>query len=153
VARQSLWTRRRALAIGAGALAIALVAGILWKFPRKNEPVVLARPQIKTIAVLPFKPLSNEGREEYLELGIADALITRLSQIRQLLVRPTSSVRKFAGTSYDPIVAGRELRVDAVIDGNIQRLGDRVRINVQLIRISDGSVLWGYHCDDACTDL
>jgi len=151
VARQSVWTRRRALAVGV--LAIVLVAVVLWKFSRKTEPVVLARPQIKTIAVLPFKPLSNEGREEYLELGIADALITRLSSIRQLLVRPTSSVRKFAGASYDPIVAGRELKADAVIDGNIQRLGDRVRINVQLIRISDGSVLWGYHCDDACTDL
>jgi hypothetical protein len=50
-------------------------------------------------------------------------------------------------------VAGRELNTDAVIDGSIQRLGDRLRINVQLIRICDGSVLWGYHCDDLCTDL
>ena len=151
-ARRTFWTRRNALLLSSAILAI-VIAGIIWKSSRKAEPVIAARPQIRTIAVLPFKPLSNEGREEYLELGIADALITRLSSIRQLHVRPTSSVRKFAGASYDPIVAGRELKADAVIDGNIQRSGDRVRINVQLIRISDGSVLWGYHCDDACTDL
>src|SRR5262249_45365088 len=78
IAVRSLWSRQNALVIGAGVLAI-VIAGIIWKSSRKAEPVVLARPQIKTIAVLPFKPLSNEGREEYLELGIADALITRLS--------------------------------------------------------------------------
>ena len=150
--RTTFWSRRNLLLVASAALAI-IVGGIIWKSARKAEPIVAARPQIRTIAVLPFKPSSSTGREEYLELGIADALITRLSSIRQLLVRPTSSVRKFAGTSYDPIVVGRELKADAVIDGNIQRVDDRVRINVQLIRISDGSVLWGYHCDDACTDL
>jgi DNA-binding winged helix-turn-helix (wHTH) protein/TolB-like protein/Tfp pilus assembly protein PilF len=152
IARPTFWSRRKVFLLGVTVFAI-VIAGIVWKSSRKPEPVIPARPQIRTIAVLPFKPLSNEGREEYLELGIADALIARLSSIRQLLVRPTSSVRKYADTSYDPIVVGRELKTDAVIDGNIQRLGDRVRINVQLIRISDGSVLWGYHCDDACTDL
>ena len=148
----TFWSRRNVVLLGSVVVAIAL-GGVVWKSSRKPEPIVAANPQIKTIAVLPFKPLSNEGREEYLELGIADALITRLSSIRQILVRPTSSVRKFAGTNYDPIAAGRELKTDAVIDGNIQRFGDRLRINVQLIRVSDGTVLWGYHCDDACTDL
>ena len=150
--RTSFWSRRSVLVLGSVALAI-VIGGLIWKSSRKAEPVIAAQPQIRTIAVLPFKPLSNEGREEYLELGIADSLITRLSSIRQILVRPTSSVRKFAGTNYDPIAAGRELKTDAVIDGSIQRLGDRLRINVQLIRISDGSVIWGYHCDDMCTDL
>ena len=146
--------QRNFLVAGAG-LSVVILAGLIWNSWRKpQEPTqVAARSPIKTIAVLPFKPLSKEGREEYLELGIADALITRLSSLKQIRVRPTSSVRKFAGTNYDPIVAGRELKTDAVIDGSIQRLGDRLRINVQLIRLSDGSVLWGYHCDDLCTDL
>jgi TolB-like protein/tetratricopeptide (TPR) repeat protein len=150
-APRSLWARSRILLLGAGVVAL-VIGGFVWKGSRKAVSPA-PRSQIKTIAVLPFKPLSSEAREEYLELGIADALITRLSRIRQILVRPTSSVRKYAGTNYDPIVAGRELDTDAVIDGSIQRLGDRLRINVQLIRISDGSVLWGYHCDDLCTDL
>ena len=150
-AARRFWRRRNFMLFGSAALAV-VIGGVVWKFSRKIDPPA-PRPQIKTIAVLPFKPLSNEGREEYLELGIADALITRLSTIRQILVRPTSSVRKFAGTNYDPIAAGHELKTDAVIDGSIQRLGDRLRINVQLIRISDGSVMWGYHCDDMCPDL
>lgn len=148
--RTAPWARRGLFAAGAG-LCVLLLAGA-WYSRRQPKPPITRSP-IKTIAVLPFKPLSNEGREEYLELGIADALITRLSSIKQLRVRPTGSVRKFAGTDYDPIEAGRELKTDAVIDGSIQRLGERLRINVQLIRISDSSVLWGYHCDDLCTDL
>jgi DNA-binding winged helix-turn-helix (wHTH) protein/TolB-like protein/Flp pilus assembly protein TadD len=151
IVRRRLSTRGRILLLGAGVVAL-FIGGFVWKGTWKAAPPA-PRTQIKTIAVLPFKPLNSEEREEYLELGIADALITRLISIRQILVRPTSSVRKYAGTNYDPIVAGRELNTDAVIDGSIQRLGDRLRINVQLIRISDGSVLWGYHCDDLCTDL
>ena len=148
------WNRLMLVVLGA-TLCLIFVTGLLWTMWRKTvrEAALTAAPPIKTIAVLPFKPLSNDVREQYLELGIADALITRLSSIKQLMVRPTSSVRKFAGTNYDPIAAGRELRSDAVIEGSIQRLDDRLRINVQLIRISDGSVLWGYHCEDLCTDL
>jgi len=149
--RRSVWRRRNLFVVGAG-LFVVVAAGIVWTSVRRVETAT-PRNQIKTIAVLPFKPLSNEGREEYLELGIADALITRLGNLKQIQVRPTSSVRKYAGTNYDPIVAGRELRTDAVIDGSIQRLGDRLRINVQLVRISDATVLWGYHCDDMCSDL
>ena len=148
------WNPRPLLVVSA-TLGVILVTGLGWTMWRKTgrEPANATTPRIKTIAVLPFKPLSNDGREQYLELGIADALITRLSSIKQIMVRPTSSVRKFAGTNYDPIAAGRELKSDAVIEGSIQRLDDRLRINVQLIRISDGSVLWGYHCEDLCTDL
>jgi DNA-binding winged helix-turn-helix (wHTH) protein/TolB-like protein/Tfp pilus assembly protein PilF len=147
--------RQRTFVVAAAGLCVIIAAGIAWSLLRKTSasPSVAPRAPIRSIAVLPFKPLSSEGREEYLELGIADSLITRLSNVKQIIVRPTSSVRKFAGTTYDPIVAGRELKTDAVIDGSIQRLGDRLRINVQLIRVSDGSVLWGYHCDDLCTDL
>ena len=148
------WNPVKVFVIGA-TLCVFLVAGVIWTLGRKGgrEAGATAAPPIKTIAVLPFKPLSNDTREQYLELGIADALITRLSSIKQIVVRPTSSVRKFVGTDYDPIAAGRELKSDAVIEGSIQRLDDRVRINVQLIRIGDGSVLWGYHCEDLCTDL
>src|SRR5215831_1798921 len=153
--RRGFWRGQRYFLIAGTVLTAVVLMAVFWNPWRKagSATRTVSPAAIKTIAVLPFKPLSNEGREEYLELGIADSLITRLSSIRQIIVRPTSSVRRFAGTNYDPIIAGRELKTDAVIDGSIQRLGDRLRINVQLIRISDGSVLWGYHCDDLCTDL
>ncbi|HMS42968.1 MAG TPA: protein kinase [Pyrinomonadaceae bacterium] len=95
---------------------------------------------IQTIAVLPFKPLSANG-DEFLELGMADSLITRLSNLKQLTVRPTSAVLKYAKTQ-DAISAGKELNVDAVLDGRIQREGDKLRITVQLIRVGNGEVLW-----------
>src|SRR5437763_16392833 len=71
---------------------------------------------VTSIAVLPFRPITAEGRDEYLELGIADALITRLSNVSQIVVRPTRSVRKDIGAEEEPAQAGRDLRVGDVLD-------------------------------------
>jgi DNA-binding winged helix-turn-helix (wHTH) protein/TolB-like protein/Flp pilus assembly protein TadD len=109
--------------------------------------------QVRSIAVLPFKSLSADGSDEYLGLGMADILITRLSSLRQVIVRPTSSVRKYMASDQDPIAAGREQRVDAVLEGSIQRLGDKMRLTVRLLNVEDGSTLWAYKCDEYCTDI
>src|SRR5687768_4716785 len=94
-----------------------------------------AQPRPAAMAVLPFRPLSAEGRDEVLELGIADALITRLSDIKQIVVRPTSVVRKYMDLEQDSATAGRELAVESVLEGNIQKLGDRIRITARLITV------------------
>ena len=73
--------------------------------------------EIRSLAVLPFKFLNPVAGDETLCIGLADALITRLGQLRRTLVRPTSSIARFAGTSLAPAAAGRELGVDAVIAG------------------------------------
>src|SRR5205085_847322 len=86
-------------------------------------------------------------------VGMADVRITRLSNLHQLAVRPTSSVLPFAEGGKDALAAGRELKVDSVLDGSIQRIGDRVRVTVRLVRTSDGQPLWAYQCDEAYTDL
>jgi DNA-binding winged helix-turn-helix (wHTH) protein/TolB-like protein/Tfp pilus assembly protein PilF len=96
---------------------------------------------IRSLAVLPFQSIPNQP--SYLGLGLADVLINRLGSLHRITVRPTSAVRKFAdGASVDSQAAGRELGVDAVLEGNIQRDGDRVRITVQLRRVADGTSLW-----------
>ena len=110
-------------------------------------------PAGRIIAVLPFKPISTEGRDEYLELGMADALITKLSSINQVVVRSTNSVRKYAALEQDPIAAGQELKVDSVLEGSIQRLEDRLRVTARLVSVEDGASLWVYKCDQQCTDL
>lgn len=111
-------------------------------------------PSVRTIAVLPFKPLAANASDEYLELGMADALITRLSNLKQVIVRPTSSVLKFASPGgVDAIAAGRELGVDTVLDGSVQRSGDTVRITVRLVRVSDGAPLWADTFDGTFTDI
>ena len=98
-------------------------------------------PAQKTLAVLPFKPLAADASDQYLELGMADALITKLSNIKQIIVRPTSSISKYAAAEEDALAAGRELGVATVLDGSIQHVGDRIRVTVRLVRVSDGAPL------------
>jgi DNA-binding winged helix-turn-helix (wHTH) protein/TolB-like protein/Tfp pilus assembly protein PilF len=132
-------------------LVISSIVALLWlSNGRKSEPTIAS---VKSIAVLPFKPIDQEKRDAYFELGMADALITKLSGLREIIVRPTTSVRKYADVEQDAVAAGRELQVEAVLVGSTQRLDDRVRVTVQLINVSDGRPLWAYKCDDYCTDI
>ena len=92
--------------------------------------------------MLPLKSLNPDAGDEYLGLGIADSIIARISQIDALTVRPTSAVRKYAISEGDSLEAAREQNVDAVLDGTVQRSGDRLRVSVNLLKVSDGSSLW-----------
>ncbi len=109
---------------------------------------------IRSIAVLPFKYLGSDGGDEYLGLGIADAIITRLSNLKQIVVRPTSSVRKYAaGLEDDALMVGEALRVEAVLEGNIQRAGNRIRATVQLISVQHEAPLWAEKFDVEFKDI
>jgi DNA-binding winged helix-turn-helix (wHTH) protein/tetratricopeptide (TPR) repeat protein len=107
----------------------------------------------KSIAVLPFKELSGEIDDEYLGLGMADALITRLGNISQVSVRPTSAVAKYASRNRGPIVAGHELSVEAVVDGSIQRSGGNIRVTVQLVSVAAETVIWAAVFDEKLSDI
>jgi len=108
---------------------------------------------VRTIAVLPFRSLRQEESDEYMELGITDVLITRLSNINEIVIRPTSAVRKYAALEQDPVAAGRELQVGAVLEGSIRKLADRYRITVQLVNVRDGISLWADKFDQKCADI
>ena len=116
-----------------------------------------ARPQrpdaARSIAVLPFKALVPGSGDPALELGITDALITKLGNIRELFVRPTTSILKYGGEDQDPAKAGAEMGVDALVAGRVQRSQDRIRLSVQLIRASDGSTLWAGTFDEPFKDI
>jgi len=121
-------------------ICLAVALSLVWIRTKPNPTSPLA---VRSIAVLPFKPLAAERRDEAVELGMAETLITKLSSIRQVNVRPISSVRKYTGIDQDPIAAGRELQVDAVLDANLQWDGDgRIRVTARLWRVSDGSAIW-----------
>lgn len=109
--------------------------------------------QVRSIAVLPFKPLVADLRDESLEMGMADTLIIRLSNLREVRVRPISSVRRFSGLEQDPMAAGHELGVESVLDGQIQRWGDRIRVTARLISVGDGKQLWADQFDEKFTDV
>jgi TolB-like protein/DNA-binding winged helix-turn-helix (wHTH) protein/tetratricopeptide (TPR) repeat protein len=107
----------------------------------------------QTLAVLPFKPLSSGASDEFLELGMADTLITKLSRSGRLIVRPTSAIRKYTGPDADTLAAGRALQVDSVLEGNIQRIGDRLRVSIRLLRVRDGISLWSDSYDTRFNDV
>jgi eukaryotic-like serine/threonine-protein kinase len=108
-------------------------------------------PEIKSLAVLPFKPLDES--ENYLGLGIADAMIRRISQTGKLIVRPTSAVRRYLNEETDALAAARELEVDAVLEGSVQRANDHLRVSVNLLRTSDGVSLWTDQFDIRASDI
>jgi serine/threonine protein kinase/tetratricopeptide (TPR) repeat protein len=110
----------------------------------------------ESIAVLPFRVFTTAGEntgDEYLGVGLADALITRLSNVQRLVVRPTSSVMRYHGAAIDPMVAGRDLGIDYVIDGSVRRVGNRIRVTAQLLSVSEGATRWAEHFDEDSTDV
>jgi len=143
----------RVSAIWLAVITVSLVglAVALYYSSRRSQPQ--SPMPIKSIAVLPFKPLLAESRDEALELGMADTLINKLSNIRQVTVRPLSAVRKYASLEQDAAAAGREQRVDAVLDGNIQRSNKKIRVTVRLVRVMDGREIWAEQFDEQFTDI
>ena len=106
----------------------------------------------RAIAVLPFKDLARSRDDEHLGLGLADAIITELAGARAIIVRPTSAIVRYRDAT-DPRAAGRELGVDAVLEGNFQRVGSRLRITAQLSDVADGRSLWGTRLATSIDDL
>jgi len=109
----------------------------------------------KSVAVLPFKMIGARTAgetDEYLSVGLADSLITRLSNVRRLLVRPTSSVLKYGDTD-DPFEAGRQLAVSYIVDGNIRRAGETLRVTVQLLNVPERAVRWAGKFDEKSMDV
>ena len=110
-ARLKRWGGRHRLAILLGIMLLGLIGAVsIWQ--RTPAPVA-APPPFNSLAVLPFKSLQSDGDDEHLRLGLADTLITKLGGLRQLIVRPTSAVRKYNHPEQDPLVAGREQGVEA----------------------------------------
>jgi DNA-binding winged helix-turn-helix (wHTH) protein/TolB-like protein/Flp pilus assembly protein TadD len=138
-----------AIFVGVIAAALSVGAFYLWR----ARPQTSATVPVRNIAVLPFKPLVPESRDEALELGMADTLIAKLSNIREIIVRPISSVRRYSGVEQDPIAAGRELGAEAVLDGTIQRWGDRIRVTARLLSVGDNRTLWAGSFDGAFGDI
>jgi len=119
--------------------------------PREQEEAGEGRR--RSIAVLPFKDLAGSAAESQLGMGLADSAITELALVQSLLVRPTAAILKYRNRPADPQEAGRELAVDAVLDGSFQSAGSRLRVTVQLIETKSGRPLWGTKIDASLEDV
>ena len=137
------------------ASCVALAIGTAWWiFVRQPNSVMPSNKfQVRSLGVLPLKNLSKENADESLNIGLTDALITKLGNIRGLAVRPTSAVLPFAATEETPQSIGEKLNVETVLESSIQRVGNRQRVSVQLVKTADGSILWSENFDESEADL
>jgi DNA-binding winged helix-turn-helix (wHTH) protein/TolB-like protein/Flp pilus assembly protein TadD len=137
-------------------IAILLIASavslgfLIYRFVVKPS---VSDPGIQSIAILPFKPINTGASNEILELGMAETLISKFSSTGRIIVRPTSAIRKYGNPEQDPLAAGRELGVEAVLDGSIQQLRDRLRITVYLLNVKTGLPLWSEQYNESYEDI
>ena len=145
--------RRRLAFVGVGVLLIGLALALTYTWSSRKSQGAKTVATVRSLAVLPFKQIGAGEEDAYLGLGMADALITKLSNLKEINIRPTSSVRKYGAPEQDPVAAGRELRVEAVLEGGVQRVGGRIRVTVQLVSVRDGAPLWAEKFDEQFTDI
>jgi eukaryotic-like serine/threonine-protein kinase len=127
----------------AGGIAGLLVAGVMTWFATGLRPAPTPAPRaVRTLAVLPLKMLQQNTADDHIGLGLTDTIIARLGQLGGVIVRPTSAVRKYGAGDADALKAAEELQVDAVLDGTVQRAGEQLRVNMTLLRATDGTSLW-----------
>ncbi len=146
-------TRRRKVAIVVSLAVLVVGGGLAYRQRQDSAKRAEAAGSVRSIAVLPFKPLGADSGDELLGLGMADAVILKLSKMERLTVLPTSTVIKFAERGGDQLAAGRELGVDAVLTGTVQRSGERVRVTVQLVSLGAGRTIWSDKFDDRLTNI
>jgi DNA-binding winged helix-turn-helix (wHTH) protein/TolB-like protein/Flp pilus assembly protein TadD len=145
--------KRFVVGIVAFLLLTAVLGVVAYRWRSPVQKPVSDSFTANSIAVLPFKSLTNNKSDELLGLGMADATIVKLSNFQQIPVLPTSAVFKYTGRDNDPLSAGKELNVDAVVDGTIQHVGDRVRVTVQLLSLTQGRTLWSGRFDEQFTNI
>ena len=126
----------RYLAVGL-VLAGLVAVGAFAVLGRWNAPG-----GVHSLAVLPLQPISASAEDAALGLGIADTIIRGFSRTGALTVRPLSAVQKYAKSNVDALAAARELRADAVLEGSLQRSGEKLRVSVNLLRAGDGRSMW-----------
>ncbi|MBX7173581.1 MAG: winged helix-turn-helix domain-containing protein [Pyrinomonadaceae bacterium] len=126
-------------------------AGYKWSVGKPSET---KHEDIKSVAILPFKPLNSSEEDEVLGLGMADALILKIGQLNKVNVSPTSSIRRFTKQpQIDAVSAGKALNVESILEGTIQRTSDRIRITAQLVNVSDGRQIWSDKFEEKTTDF
>ena len=149
------------------ALLLLLGGAGLWVYQRSTESTAelaaqsvatpanapAERTALASVAVLPFSNLSSDAANAYLADGIAETLITMLAQVPKLMVIGKVSSFSYKGQDVDPRTIGQQLGVGALLEGSVQRAGDRLRVAVQLVSTGDGGHLWAETYDRPATDV
>jgi DNA-binding winged helix-turn-helix (wHTH) protein/TolB-like protein/Tfp pilus assembly protein PilF len=142
---------KKVYAVAALVLIAVIAVGAYWRF--STQSAASAGSSIRSLAVLPLKGFADTTDDQELGLKITDSVITRLGSTDKIVVRPTSSVLRFSGGDINLAEVGRELQVDAVVDGRVQHESGRLRVNLQLISVSDGQQIWSGQFDGRTNDI
>ena len=147
--------RRKSILAGGVALALVVIAALIWNFYFRSPPIEPASegkmafplPDKPSIAVLPFVNMSDDPKQEYFCDGISEDVITDLSKISGLFVIARNSVFTYKGKPVKIQQVAEDLGVRYVLEGSVRRVKDQVRINAQLIDASTGGHLWAERYD------
>src|SRR6266480_3075976 len=143
--------RRKHVLIAAGALLGVMVVTGFWFYSRQAI-VTSSRPE-KSIALLPFENLSEEKANAYFAEGVQDEILTRLAAVRDLKVISRTSTAKYQSKPDNLKKVAQELGVSTILEGAVQKAGDKVRVNVQLIDARADTHLWAETFDRKLTDI
>jgi serine/threonine protein kinase/Tfp pilus assembly protein PilF len=148
--REARSRRKRSIMVAAGAiLVLGAIAIGTWQYQRVQSSADIER----SIAVLPFENRSEDKANAYFAEGIQDEILTRLSKIADLKVIARTSTQHYKSAPENLAEIGKQLGVAHVLEGSVQRSGDGVRVNVQLIKAANNSHLWADTFDRKLTDI
>jgi serine/threonine protein kinase/tetratricopeptide (TPR) repeat protein len=143
--------RNRLLAISSATIFVLLAILATVVSIKQSAPKPL--PATKAVAVLPFDHVGTDQTGEFFATGLQDDILVSLSKIGDLKVIARNSVRQYQSVTADPREVGRALGVDAVLSGSLRQYGNRARLNVQLIRVADGTQIWADNFDRDLNDI
>jgi TolB-like protein/Tfp pilus assembly protein PilF len=143
--------RKTVVLLGTAAIVLGVGAFMVWR--NRQEPTLFPAAREKSIAVLPFENLSDDKANAYFADGIQDEILTRLSKIGALKVISRTSTQHYKSSPRNLAEIGKQLGVATILEGSVQKLGDKVRVNVQLIKASSDSHLWAETFDRKLTDI
>ncbi|MDX6611126.1 MAG: eukaryotic-like serine/threonine-protein kinase [Blastocatellia bacterium] len=152
MSRALRWLR----AITGSEMTTAPLEGASGSLPRDmhETPVTsMGQTERKTVAILPFRNLSNDPAVGFYEFSLADAVITELARVRSLVVRPSSLIAKYQGSAVDPEEVGRQLGVNAVLAAGFLKVEDQFRVTAQLLDVKSGEILWSDRIDVAAGNI
>jgi len=152
LAAQKRRTRMRWAAITTALLTVAAIVGGIALFSRHRAQMTLTAPE-KSIAVLPFENLSEDKANAYFAEGIQDEILTRLSKIADLKVISRTSTQHYKSAPKNLPEIAKQLGVANILEGSVQKSGDSVRVNVQLIKAANDSHLWADTFDRKVIDV
>jgi TolB-like protein len=122
-------------------------------FAWRGRTTEIERESRKNLVVVPFNVISDNEPKKYLGFGLADTLITRLGRTGKISVRPTDEIQRYANAEKNPLELGRRLNADVVLTGTVQQFDSRARLNVQLLSVTSGQIIWSSQFDENASDL